>query len=82
MPDMGSWRSPYLANKVYHKRGQKSIPDSNAKRRWDAENTSKETVKRNHRTDADIIAHLVTIDNKAAYLRSLIRRDITTPVDK
>lgn len=58
------------------------MADSNAKRRWDAENTSKVTVKLNHRTDADIVAHLATIDNKAAYLKSLIRRDITTPADK
>lgn len=58
------------------------MADSNAKRRWDAENTTKVTVKLNRRTDADIIAHLATIGNKASYFKSLIRRDITTPADK
>lgn len=34
------------------------MPDSIAKRRWIAENTTTLTLKLNHRTDADILAAL------------------------
>lgn len=34
------------------------MPDSAAKRRWDAENTTIITLKLNHRTDADILSAL------------------------
>lgn len=51
------------------------MADSNAKRRWDSENTTKVTVKLNRKTDAKIIARLESVDNKAAYIKSLILRD-------
>lgn len=34
------------------------MPDSEAKRRWDAEHTTMIHVKLNHRTDADILSAL------------------------
>lgn len=34
------------------------MPDSAAKRRWDAENTTVLSLKLNHRTDADILSAL------------------------
>ena len=52
------------------------MADSEAKRRWMAENTSHLGIKLNHRTDADIIEKLEQVDSKSAYIKQLIREDI------
>lgn len=48
------------------------MPDSDAKRKWDANNTTIVTLKLNNRTDADILAAL---DGKAKQteIKRLIR---------
>lgn len=48
-----------------------------AKARWDKENTVTVTMKLNKNTDADIIEHLNSIDNRQGYIKELIRADIT-----
>jgi hypothetical protein len=52
------------------------MADSQAKRDWMKANTTVITMKLNHRTDADIIAQLTTVDNKNGYIKQLIRADI------
>lgn len=52
------------------------MADSSAKRRWDAENTVRISVKLNRKTDARIIARLDAVENKASYIKSLVLRDI------
>ena len=44
--------------------------------RYDAANTKKMTFKFNLKTDDDILNHLESVDNKAGYIKSLIRADI------
>ena len=39
-------------------KGKKRMPDSEAKRRWDAENTEKITIKFQKKTDTDILDFL------------------------
>lgn len=52
------------------------MPDSEAKKRWDAENTIQIKLKLNKKTDADIIQKLDSVDNKQGYVKELIRADI------
>lgn len=52
------------------------MADSQAKREWMKANTTVITMKLNHRTDADIIEQLTTVDNKNGYIKQLIRADI------
>lgn len=52
------------------------MADSQAKRDWMKANTTIITMKLNHRTDADIIEQLTTVDNKNGYIKQLIRADI------
>ena len=52
------------------------MADSQAKRDWMRANTTVITIKINHRTDADIIEQLTTVDNKNGYIKQLIRADI------
>lgn len=52
------------------------MADSKAKRDWMKANTTVITMKLNHRTDADIIAHITNVDNKNGYIKQLIREDI------
>lgn len=51
-------------------------PQSEAKTRWDRENTIVVTMKLNLKTDADIIEKLESVDNKQGYIKGLIRADI------
>lgn len=44
--------------------------------KYDAENVKKVTFKFNLKTDADILQHLQTIDNKQGYIKDLIRKDM------
>lgn len=50
-------------------------PQSEAKIRWDRENTVVVTMKLNKKTDADIIEKLDSVDNKQGYIKRLIRED-------
>ena len=51
-------------------------PQSEAKTRWDRENTVVVTMKLNKNTDADIIEKLDSVDNKQGYIKRLIREDL------
>ena len=53
-----------------------SIPESEAKKRWDKENTTTVSLKLNHKTDADIIHKFEKVPNRQGYVKSAIRRDI------
>lgn len=52
------------------------MADSQAKRDWMKANTTVITIKLNHRTDADILERLTSIDNRNGYIKQLIREDI------
>ena len=52
------------------------MPDSEAKRAWDAKNTTCISLKLNNNTDADILRHLDQQDSKQGYIKELIRREI------
>lgn len=53
------------------------MPDSEAKRAWDAKNTTYMSLKLNNKTDADILRHLDKQASKQGYIKALIRKDIT-----
>lgn len=44
-----------------------------ARNRWEAENTTKITIKFNNRTDADILAALAAASSKAGMIKAAIR---------
>ena len=44
--------------------------------KYDKENTTKVTIKLNHKTDADILEYLNTFDNKQGTIKNLIREEI------
>ena len=50
-------------------------PQSEAKTRWDRENTVIVTMKLNKNQDKDIIEKLNSVDNKQGYIKRLIRED-------
>lgn len=52
------------------------MPDSEAKRAWDAKNTTYVSLKLNNKTDADIIERLAKQASKQGYIKELIRKDI------
>lgn len=52
------------------------MPDSEAKKRWDKENTTVVTMKLNNKQDAEIINKLNSVPNKQGYIKELIRADI------
>ena len=52
------------------------MPDSEAKRAWDAKNTTHVNLKLNKKTDADILEHLDQQESKQGYIKGLIRKDI------
>lgn len=54
------------------------MPDSEAKRAWDAQNTTQIKLKLNHRTDADILGRLAAVENRQGYIKRLIREDIAS----
>ena len=53
-----------------------SIGDSEAKKKWDKENTKKLVMKLNKNTDSDIMTRLDEVPSKQGYIKSLIRKDI------
>lgn len=52
------------------------MPQSEAKTKWDRENTTVVTMKLNHHKDADILEKLNSVPNKQGYIKELIRADI------
>ena len=52
------------------------MAQSEAKNKWDRENTVVVTMKLNRNTDADILEKLNSVDNKQGYIKDLIRADI------
>lgn len=56
----------------------KLIPESNkrANAKYQSNHIKRLPVNLNDRTDADIIAHLETIDNVQGYVKGLIRADM------
>ena len=53
-----------------------SIPDSEAKKKWDKENTFRIVLKLNRNTDKDILTKLDEESSKQGYIKSLIRKNI------
>lgn len=47
-----------------------------ASAKYDAANTMQFKIKLNKTTDADIIEHLKSLDNKQGYIKNLILQDI------
>lgn len=45
-------------------------------KKYDAANTRFVGLKLNHKTDADILAKLESVDNMQAYIKSCIRADL------
>ena len=52
------------------------MPESEAKKRWVLENTTRIGMKLNNNTDQDIIEHLKKQDSIQGYIKALIRKDI------
>ena len=52
------------------------MPDSEAKRAWDAQNTVYVSLKLNKKTDADILKRLDKQESKQGYIKRIIREDI------
>ena len=52
------------------------MPDSEAKKIWDKENTTRIHLKLNNNTDADVIQQLRSVESIQGYIKSLIRADI------
>jgi len=58
-------------------KGVLSIPDSEAKKKWNKANTQRVVMNLNKNTDNDIITRLNEVPSKQGYVKSLIRQDIT-----
>jgi len=58
------------------------MPDSEAKKKWDKENTVFVGVKLMKNADADILRKLENVPNRQGYIKSLIRRDIAANESK
>lgn len=52
------------------------MADSEAKKAWDAANTTRVIMKLNNNTDSEIIKKLSEVPSKQGYIRRLIREDI------
>ena len=48
-----------------------------ARLKYEAEHTTQIKLKLNHKTDADIIEKLQSVDNKQGYIKELIRADMS-----
>jgi hypothetical protein len=53
-----------------------SIPDSEAKKQWEKENTTRVVMKLNNNTDKDIITRLKEVPSKQGYIKAAIRNEI------
>ena len=52
------------------------MPDSEAKKMWIAEHTTRIVMKLNNNTDRDILEKLSNVPSKQGYIKTLIREDI------
>jgi hypothetical protein len=50
------------------------MSDSQAKAKWDAENTTQVKLKLNNRTDADILQKLQQVPSKQGFIKECIRK--------
>lgn len=65
-----------LINKKARREQMTSEAQKRASKRYDAKNTKLLNIKLNLNTDADILEHLASLENKQGYIKSLIRKDI------
>jgi hypothetical protein len=56
--------------------GVLSIPDSEAKKKWDRENAVYVSIKLMKKNDADIIQKFESVPNRQGYIKSVVRQDI------
>jgi len=59
-------------------KGAKRMPDSEAKKRWIKENTTMIHIKLNHNTDQDLLEFFETLDNRAGFIKQLVRDYLKT----
>lgn len=52
------------------------MADSEAKKKWIKENTTRICIKLNNNTDKDILQKLETVDSKQGYIKECIRKAI------
>lgn len=52
------------------------MADSEAKKKWEKECTTRITVKLTNKADADILKKLADVPSKAGYIKQVIREDI------
>ncbi|MBQ7656385.1 MAG: hypothetical protein IJI53_07235 [Clostridia bacterium] len=52
------------------------MPDSEAKKAWVKEHTTRIVMNLNHNTDADILQQLSKVESKQGYIKQLIRKEI------
>lgn len=52
------------------------MPDSEAKKRWNREHTTRIVMNLNHNTDKDVLDRLKAQDSIQGYIKRLIRADI------
>ena len=52
------------------------MPDSEAKRAWDAAHTQQILLKLNRNTDKDVLDKLDSVPSKQGYIKALIRKDL------
>ena len=53
-----------------------STPDSEAKKKWTKDHTTRIMLKLNNNTDSDVIKKLESVESKQGYIKDLIRKDI------
>ena len=55
------------------RKGKNKMPPTEAKKRWERENTTMIHIKLNHNTDKDLLAFFETLDNRAGFIKQLCR---------
>lgn len=55
---------------------EKNLEELTPQERYNRKNTVPVQFRFNRKTDADVIAHLATVENKQGYIKALIRADI------
>lgn len=53
------------------------MAESEAHRKWVAENTTRIVMNLNHNTDAAILEKLASVSSKQGYIKNLIKADIS-----
>lgn len=68
LEQFGVVQSEHLSRK-----GKNKMPPTEAKKRWERENTTMIHIKLNHNTDKDLLAFFETLDNRAGFIKQLCR---------